>query len=284
MTYLPETHPIRDTVLPLLAIDGRGDGHPAGTAFFVAPGLAVTACHILKALWRRIEKVELTKEVVANLPGPAGFALVVHRVVDGRGSQWDAIRMWAADPLDIVFIEFVERGVAALPVDWPISTFRFVPPAIGERVFAIGFPAQAYHNIAASTFSWEKAAKISTGIVREVHLQRRDAHLLPCPSMQTTARFEAGMSGGPVVTADGAICGVVSTGMEQEDEAEDVSYASLLWPLMSFSFDGLRFVSPPGASITFRSLFEGNYLDSPDWKHVRLIDDGRSVVLSVPAS
>jgi hypothetical protein len=56
--------------------------------------------------------------------------------------------------------------------------------------------------------------------------------------MQTDARFDPGMSGGPVFNKDGQICAVVSTGMPPEYEGgEHYSHASLIWPVFGVRFN-----------------------------------------------
>ena len=41
--------------------------------------------------------------------------------------------------------------------------------------------------------------------------------MLPTACYETSARFDPGMSGGPVFGADGAVCGVVASGMAHDD-------------------------------------------------------------------
>jgi hypothetical protein len=51
---------------------------------------------------------------------------------------------------------------------------------------------------------------------------------LPTVCFETSARFDSGMSAGPVLDPTSAVCGVISTGFEQDDlgETEATSFAS----------------------------------------------------------
>jgi hypothetical protein len=66
----------------------------------------------------------------------------------------------------------------------------------------------------------------------------------------TNAHDEHGMSGGPVVDAEGVIVGVISRGMRPDDDGGDwVSYVSLIGPALQLT--GLL-VSSAGSGATVR--------------------------------
>jgi len=69
---------------------------------------------------------------------------------------------------------------------------------------------------------------ISQGAVLEVYREGRDTFrdldgrptgALPTVCFETSARFDGGMSGGPVVDPDGTVCGIVSTGGATDDRS-----------------------------------------------------------------
>lgn len=281
---LPRDHRIFEVIVPLLAIGRDGTSWPSGTAFFVAPGLAITALHVLQDYWSRLEGVRLTAETPSNDPDGAKFSVLAHQVVRGRHIQWDAVQMWAADPLDIAFVEFRRHDGLEPDTSWPAAEFTFNPPKIGQDVFAVGFPHQEYVDTGADSFSWRQDAMVSGGVVRDVHVQYRDKARLRFPCFLTNARFDGGMSGGPVVTDDGRICGIVCSNLPPSDPAEEhASYVSLFWPILSFRFDQVPY-APVGVSMTFKDFFERGYLTSPDWQNVRVLDDGKTVSIRTSAS
>ena len=67
----------------------------------------------------------------------------------------------------------------------------------------------------------------------------RDQVLVPQPSFQVGARFEPGMSGGPVFDEAGLVIGVVSSGMS--DGARPYGTASLIAPILPLQLEGPYF-------------------------------------------
>jgi trypsin-like peptidase len=72
---------------------------------------------------------------------------------------------------------------------------------------------------------------ITTGTVIEVYD-------VPFPRFQTNARFDGGMSGGPVFNENGELCGIISSGFVfSEDGGSEATFVSSLWPLMGLQLD-----------------------------------------------
>jgi S1-C subfamily serine protease len=277
---VPGNNRVLGTVVPLLGLGADGSVVQSGSGFFVAPGLLVTARHVVDDYWRQLTGERMTADAVAQLKDNAGFSIIASQLVDGHPVQWDIIRMFAADPVDVVFLEAQRHDGAQLPNSWPVATFSFLPPSVGELIFAIGFPFQKYETVGAQQFRWNQKASLAGGEVDEVHPHHRDSARLPFPCFRTNARFEGGMSGGPVVNALGQVCGVICQSLPANAPTEDhASYVSLLWPCLSFPFDNLAWVTPHPSTVTFRDLFENHVLDSPDWTAVTLSDDGRTATI-----
>jgi hypothetical protein len=68
----------------------------------------------------------------------------------------------------------------------------------------------------------------------ERHEVSRDRVLMPFPCFQINARFDGGMSGGPLVDRSGRICGIVSRSFE----GLPVGYAAIPWPLLKTPLEG----------------------------------------------
>ena len=61
---------------------------------------------------------------------------------------------------------------------------------------------------------------------------------MPFPCFRTNARFDGGMSGGPVFNASGRVCGLVcSTYPPFSEDEEHASYATLVWPAFAIPVD-----------------------------------------------
>ncbi len=80
----------------------------------------------------------------------------------------------------------------------------------------------------------------SIGVVRDIFEMRRDQHL-PFPCYQVSARFDGGMSGGPVFDETGSLCGLVCSNIDSSHlEGEPISYVTTLWPLFCNVVNGDR--------------------------------------------
>lgn len=67
---------------------------------------------------------------------------------------------------------------------------------------------------------------------------KRDSARLPFPCFHTNARFDHGMSGGPIINERGDVRGVVCSSFPLvEDNPEYISYGSLIWPALGTSIE-----------------------------------------------
>lgn len=231
-TEIARDHAITEIALPVMGFDvAESGGRPSGSAVIVAPYLAVTALHVIQDYRRFFENRVLNKEAA----GEMSFAIILHQYRDGQLFSWRAVRMRAADPLDIAVLELIPTHPLPPTFTWRVPEIQLTPPHVGERVQAIGYPLSRMVEDAEGK-RWEQTPVVSTGIVREVHAKQRDAGMNRFPCFQTDARFDGGMSGGPVFTADRRLCGIVCSSLPSADESEEhASFVSLLWPLLGMN-------------------------------------------------
>ena len=208
-------HPIQSAVLPLLALTDTGDAfedpQPLGTCFMIAPGLLVTATHVLSPViqgtaWRE------------NTQIAAVFASDEYDPVKGRSASWGG-------PLWIDRVDGnLEHDVALLSfpipeVDGEQPTFSLLPltidlPSPGTRLLVFGYPNSSAGVGSSGAIRISQSITAAQGFVEEVLLGGRDRVMLKFPVLRADYPSEHGMSGGPVITPDGYVCGVVCSGME----------------------------------------------------------------------
>lgn len=226
-----------------------------GSAVMVAPGIAISAAHVLQ---------ECLDEVMANQLGATCLGL------DGDRMDIWRIRHVTLGPdrssdLAILSLELS----SALPDD---RTFNFASistrtPALGERLILLGYrqiadpeeaPKAVHRQIEARMF-------MSSGRVAEHHPTGRDKLLLPGPCLQVDCHTVGGMSGGPVFDEQGLLVGILSSSVDGGP-----SWVSLVWPALCW---GVRDGWPVALMAGDRRLLD---LDS------RLISiDRRDVLLDV---
>jgi hypothetical protein len=96
----------------------------------------------------------------------------------------------------------------------PSLLMNLAPPEIGDKTVGFGFHSSDASRIVMSeegTRNIEREGKgsVTIGYVQEVHQIKRDSTRLTFPFYQVNARFDGGMSGGPVLNNDGELCGVI---------------------------------------------------------------------------
>ena len=229
-------------VVPVLVDDGGEKIRVAGSAFNIHPhGLWVTARHVIEdaiknhrdahiyLLWTDPEVSTeaapswLDSEDVPDSPLRLGALVPVTRFTkdDSGGSDLALLRAG-----------MLRDGE---PHMFPVCRLSARVPRTGTRVLAMGY---ARSNVAADTettrvrrIAFARSLSVSTGEVLQVYREGRDTFrdldgrprgTMPTVCFQTSARFDGGMSGGPVMDENGAICGIVSTG----GAFDDCSFAS----------------------------------------------------------
>lgn len=213
----------RDLLLPQLdglvvALDWVANDrhHIWGSAVMVAPGVALTAGHVIDEMRDR------------------GF------LAEAGGQLWamsfhaDRVELWRADSFtrvdvgDLSLLTLVRTTAASGPPAERLLKFSLVRmaarmPDVGETISLVGFKA--------AEGSFERRAIMglslvgSVGQVTDQYPQRRDNHGLPNPAIAVAARTVGGMSGGAAFDAAGHLIGVISSGFD-----EPPSFVSLAWP------------------------------------------------------
>ena len=105
-------------------------------------------------------------------------------------------------------------------------------PKVGEQVKGIGFrPSQEKFTTESDGCNVVTGdVLVAAGEVSEVHIKIRDKYLLPYPVFRFESSAVGGMSGGPVLDADGYMIGMITSSNSLEEGGSDVgySYASML--------------------------------------------------------
>jgi hypothetical protein len=197
----------------LVAVSFGADKHQhiLGTGALVAPGVVMTARHVLEAQEELLRRGD--REIMCFGIDPQGLILWRCRAVTLVGNS------------DIAFL--MVEAASALPKVLHQVTLTTRMPRIGEEVIIVGI---RHHSavpvpIAADT---KLSMMTSVGKVTARYEHRRDSVLLPHPCFEASCGAIGGMSGGAAFDRDGFLIGIISSSLESETPGP--TFLSMPWP------------------------------------------------------
>lgn len=220
-------HSSQMTIMPVVAM--KGDYVRAvGTCFAISSqGLVLTARHVIE------DALEI--DAGGKMADPDMGIGVLYAAETGEedklGGLLPARKLHFTSDLDIALMQLnlpIARATGR-PLCMPGLRLGTRIPRVGEHCAGIGYHAM----------EWQRATGIHThhvlqkyaasqGCVREVHLDRRDDVMVKFPCFQTDCKIVGGMSGGPVIESrNGAVVGVICTGVDVPEGEPPISYVSL---------------------------------------------------------
>ncbi|MGB7207692.1 MAG: serine protease [Pyrinomonadaceae bacterium] len=257
-------HKLSEIALVLLGDDG--DEFAAfGTGFFIAPGLVITAKHVMQEYWARYHyrlpfpKRKTEKETNFNVRGLQFYDS------GSRQGLWYAEVMWVSDFTDTAFLFFKPENDDAKDYRCEIiSELTMYAPKPGEKVVSFGYPdteVDLIQRTPTMKFDYRLRFTRSIGNVLGVHEKYFKRGYVEFPSIETDARFDRGMSGGPVFNASGQICGVVSAG-------NGPTFVALLWPAMLTQLDVDLQTGNPTKPFLVHELLDKGSIRQTGWNEV----------------
>jgi hypothetical protein len=232
------TTPLSEVGLRLVADFYTDQATVLGTAIVICGHLVVTAKHVLAELIATSDATDNFQldhhlAAVQVLPGPEYVV-------------WDVTSGLFDPSSDLALLQLATnpgRSHPDKPIDWRQPRVNPFPPDIGNTVAAFGYREStikiSQNDQGGRHIEINDEPITSVGTVRAIHEFRRDM-LLPFPCYQVSARFDGGMSGGPVFEETGALCGIVCSNIAGSHiDGEPVSYVTSLWPLfrLGMNFD-----------------------------------------------
>lgn len=223
-------HPTQRSVMPVVAMKGN-TMRPVGTCFAIAnQGLVLTARHVIDDALGLSDGAQWDGET---------WLAVLYAAEPEEGDDADVL----GGPLPVEKVNFFPSfDIAVMHLKLPVRvdtneplrmpTHRLSPgiPREGEYCFALGYHSMNWKGSDEGLCSIEirQSYSISRGQIKQVHFPRRDnySHTFPC--FEVSARFDGGMSGGPVIGETGSVVGVVCSSMGDPDDEGHISYVSLI--------------------------------------------------------
>jgi hypothetical protein len=227
---------MREHALALMAVT-EGQWFASGTATIIGPRFALTAKHVIEDYEERFGR----------------FSCLAANVLQGGtvGALWTVNRYYSSPFTDITLL-FLSPAPGSKPAEdyaWVKCPFmNLAPPEIESVIWGFGYPnsevehlnveGEEHSSSAMVRLRWSDKPSITTGEVIDVFYDRRDNVRMTFPGFQTNARFDGGMSGGPVINQNGELCGIIHSAFEPSEEGDQwASFVSSLWPLMALQLD-----------------------------------------------
>lgn len=207
-----------------------------GTATILTGNLLVTAKHVL---------ADILCSSSSSSSGKA-FQIDAHLVAiqilprsESEYIVWNVFGGIMCPVSDIALLQLATNPEKSHPESthqWFSPRVNPFAPEIGERVAAFGYRKSlvriSKNADGGNHIDLNDEPIISVGIVNEIHEIQRDSALLPFPCYQVSARFDGGMSGGPVFDETGCLCGIICSNVDGSHlDGEPVFYVTTLWPL-----------------------------------------------------
>jgi len=215
----------------LLAI-GEDTALASGTCVNLCTNLVLTAKHVLLDFEKRF--------------GTEKYQLLVVQLTDDKRlyAIWECITGYAlGEPSDLVVLNTrpYDEAAAALICENQLAQplIRLSAPLVGDTVTAYGYSSTvsgtkvSANSLGGTHFDITDKPMVTRGVVKEIHPIRRDESMLNFSCYRVGFESRGGMSGGPVFDDRGRLCGIISTGWEDESMA----YVSSLEKLPSIPID-----------------------------------------------
>jgi hypothetical protein len=204
-------HPVQRWVMPVMILRSRNgqlaEARVVGTCFTIAPGLAVTAKHVLTDDFVFAETGDAPAEIGVAIVYVTDESMPGHR--GAWGGMLDVDKIVANDDHDLALLRFKAPYVDRRFPSFPVARLTLDPPPLGSPVLVLGYSDSSSAFRAPDTVELTQKVRASRGTVQELHIPRRDAVVLNFPAITGDYPSPGGMSGGPVLTGGGAVCGIV---------------------------------------------------------------------------
>jgi Trypsin-like peptidase domain len=222
-------HPSQINIMPVVRVRGS-EIQTLGTCFALSRrGFMVTARHVIEAVRLPADGSEYFGAVYVSTESLPGFPDFF------QGGILPIQAVWSNPDLDIAFL-FLRLPVHRQTGEQlPLSAFAISPgiPNVGIYCVGFGYSSVRWEMTDEGIFQVSQSYHATRGRLEEIHFPQRDQRLhFPC--FLTNARFDAGMSGGPIFSQDGQICGVICSSMNVVGLGW-TSYGSLLGPALAMA-------------------------------------------------
>lgn len=194
-----------------------------GSGVMIGPGIALTATHVLD----EFPKDGSGPVLISFLPDGAARAWLPSAVVTCSGQSQHGLLEEKKFKSDLSVVSCTLNSASLPKQPFSLAPLELCLPLPGERLWAVGFRDSPVDGEAAAT------PLVSSGLVSNCYPHGRGERMASS-CIEIDMETLGGMSGGPVMNADGRVIGIVSSSFEGGP-----TYATLVWDAMRLSIEGL---------------------------------------------
>lgn len=188
-----------------------------GTAVMIAPGLAVTATHVIEEYIPRL----LQGNTGLICAGPASDGL----------DLWYVRKLSYAPDNDVTYLSL--ELASSLREGWHFRTVSLTTrtPKLGEHVSIVGFRYPQVTQVDPKHLQIEGSLYAAAAAITKIYHPFRDRVLMPYPVIEVGCGTLKGMSGGAAIDRDGYLLGVLSRGFNTSTGDGPSYVSSLMWAM-----------------------------------------------------
>jgi hypothetical protein len=237
----PKDTPMAEFALRVLVEFAGGETHVIGTAVVIASYLAVTAGHVLDDITERFGLGESgdNEQVVSD------YAIRLYQLKPDREYiVWNVFTAWRCPDSDLALLHLGLHSCTdpTKLIAWRSPPLHFTSPPIGTAIAAFGYHSSITRTTPNASGGYhldlDDKPTTSTGPVEEILPGGQPSGNFTFPCFRVAARFDGGMSGGPVFDDRGMLRGIISGTMFAGDHIDTpISYVCMLWPLLRLMID-----------------------------------------------
>lgn len=239
------TSPISQFALRILVEGNEFDPEPIGTAVWICGHLVLTARHNIEYIIKKYGAVRSGQN--KNIAEISNYSVRLYQVWPNADyAIWEIREAWCSGESDLALMSLSLWGhTGEQPPDPAFGlSMRGLPPPKGSKVSGFG-----YHSITTAIkrhpdgnyhLDLNDVPQATSGQVTDVFPLGRDRVMYPFPCFQVNARFDHGMSGGPVFDESGKLVGIICGSLQSSDLEETISYVAAIWPALRILIQGKK--------------------------------------------
>ncbi len=270
-----------------LAVEKNKRWYGFGTATVIGPNLALTAKHVVNNAFRSFDRrlilpednflLRGTDQANADYQIAGTFRLYACNFIrkNNKIAIWNITKIWTCGNTDVAILR-LSPLFNCVEYDWKKFPIQLKTPSVGQFVHAYGYHSSKLEfddSGDVPSLTWKDSPTMTAGQVLgtfdTLEQARENGKTFPC----FTANFKTqdGMSGGPVVTANGELCGVISSTWKNEEASEQhTTTVASLWPVMCTTMEanGLLTIGERDVFSRLLDLARLGLIDVKEWQRI----------------